>query len=131
MGRNMLVATENNLMNSLMNSLILPAPASSYTFSIDLQDLNDLNDLNDLSDLNKENYSAPKQTPQGNQGSGLPATPSLLLHERDLAVLADLLERDDAPEILANINESLVCLSPEPGWDDFPENLLEIFDFLF
>ncbi|NJL89112.1 MAG: hypothetical protein HC916_04380 [Coleofasciculaceae cyanobacterium SM2_1_6] len=130
MGRNMLVATENNL----MNSLILSTPTDSHTFSIDLQELQELTDLNDL---NNRDYSEPRQLPQANQanqanqGHGLHPTPPLLLHERDLAVLADLLERDDTPEILANINESLVCLSPEPGWDDFPENLLEIFDFLF
>ncbi len=119
----MLVATENklnNLMNSSRNSLILSTPTDSYTFLLDLQELND---------LNSQDY--PRSTSQANQEYSFHVVLSLPLHDRDLAVLADLLERDDTPEILANINESLVCLSPEPGWDDFPENLLEIFDFLF
>jgi len=120
MGKNMLVATESSFENRLRNSLILPASTDSHTFLLDLQELNDLN-----------NQDYTRSTNQANQENSFHTVPSLLLHERDLAVLADLLEGEDTPEILANINESLVCLSPEPGWDDFPENLLEVFDFLF
>ena len=116
----MLVATENSLENSLRNRSILPTPMDSHTFLLDLQELND---------LNSQDYA--RSTNQANSANSFHATPSLLLHERDLEVLTDLLEGDDTPEILANINDSLVYLSPEPGWDDFPENLLDIFDCLF
>ncbi len=59
------------------------------------------------------------------------AAPNLDLNDRDLEALVNLLETDDAPEILADIQEGLRRLSPEPDWDDYPESLLAIFDFLF
>lgn len=59
------------------------------------------------------------------------AAPTLSLNGRDLDALKDLLERDDALEIMADIQTSLLRLSPEPSWDDYPDSLLEIFDFLF
>ena len=59
------------------------------------------------------------------------AAPNLLLNDRDLEALVGLLESDNAPEIMADIQEGLRRLSPEPDWDDYPESLLAIFDFLF
>lgn len=59
------------------------------------------------------------------------AAPTLFLNGRDLEALVDLLESDDAPEIIADVQEGLRRLSPEPDWDDYPESLLAIFDFLF
>lgn len=59
------------------------------------------------------------------------AAPNLALNDRDLEALVNLLESDDAPEILADIQAGLRRLSPEPDWDDYPESLLAIFDFLF
>lgn len=59
------------------------------------------------------------------------AAPNLLLNGRDLEALVSLLESDDALEIMADIQEGLRRLSPEPDWDDYPESLLAIFDFLF
>lgn len=59
------------------------------------------------------------------------AAPNLALNDRDLEALVNLLESDDAPEILADIQAGLSRLSPEPDWDDYPESLLAIFDFLF
>ena len=59
------------------------------------------------------------------------AEPSLFLNSRDLDALVDLLERDDASEIVADIQTGLQRLSPEPAWDNFPDSLLGIFDFLF
>lgn len=61
----------------------------------------------------------------------LHAAPNLDLNDRDLEALVNLLESDDAPEIIADIQEGLRKLSPEPDWDDYPESLLAIFDFLF
>jgi hypothetical protein len=59
------------------------------------------------------------------------APPNLLLNDRDWEVLVNLLESDDSPEIMADVQEGLRRLSPEPDWDDYPESLLAIFDFLF
>lgn len=61
----------------------------------------------------------------------IPAAPNLLLNDRDLEALVDLLESDDASDIMADIQAGLRRLSPEPDWDDYPESLLAIFDFLF
>jgi len=59
------------------------------------------------------------------------AEPSLDINGRDLEALKNLLERDDASEIIEDIQRTLKMLSPEPPWDEDPDNLLEIFDFLF
>lgn len=59
------------------------------------------------------------------------AAPNLSLNARDLEALVDLLESDDASEIMADIQAGLSRLSPEPDWDNYPDSLLAIFDFLF
>jgi len=59
------------------------------------------------------------------------AEPYLDINSRDLEALKNLLERDDAAEIIEDIQRTLKMLSPEPPWDEDPDNLLEIFDFLF
>ncbi len=59
------------------------------------------------------------------------AAPNLFLNDRDWEALVGLLESNDAPEIMADVQEGLRRLSPEPDWDDYPESLLAIFDFLF
>lgn len=72
----------------------------------------------------KENY--PKVS-----DVNIHAAPNLSLSDRDLEALVNLLESDDAPEIMVDVQEGLSRLSPEPDWDDYPESLLAIFDFLF
>jgi len=59
------------------------------------------------------------------------AEPSLDINSRDLEALRNLLERDDASEIIEDVQRNLKMLSPEPPWDDDPDNLLEVFNFLF
>ncbi len=53
------------------------------------------------------------------------ASPIEPLRERDKTALAALFEREDVDDIVIDVLSYLVCLWPEPCWDDDPFDFLE------